>query len=337
MISVLSVPFDDPRSRALWDAQQEEIAQIYGEPDEHPELEPDGLIASLLAVTDQGEPVGTVLARWSHYHPDAPGTAEIKRLYVAPEHRRAGHARVLMGALERACLRAGATRIVLETGTLQPESISLYRAVGYRDIDDFGPYAGDDLTVCLGKELPSRVLVINGTMGAGKTTTAAAVHDVLTAGGARTAFIDADYLCQANPPPHGDRFNQSLLFANLAAVSPVYRGAGFGLVTIARVVEDPADRDRYARAFAGPGGLAQVSIVRVTADESTRLERIDDREPEGYWREFGRARTVELEANLEDLDLDDALVDTGAQTGIDAAREVLRSAGWWVADSEPIV
>lgn len=337
MISVLSVPFEDPRSRGLWDAQQEEIAQIYGEPDEHPDLDPEGLIASLLAVNAEGEPAGTVVARWSHYHPDAPGTAEVKRLFVAPEHRRAGYARVLMGALERACLKAGATRIVLETGALQPESIALYRAVGYTDIDEFGPYAGGGLTVCLGKNLPTRVLVINGTMGAGKTTTAAAVHDVLTAGGARTAFIDADYLCQADPPPPGDHFNQSILFDNLAAVAPVYRRHGYGLITIARVVEDPEDRERYARAFAGQGGLAAVTIVRVTAEENTRLARIDAREPEGYWRDMGRARTVELEAVLDELDLDDALVTTDRTARLDVARQVLRAAGWWVADAEAIV
>ena len=54
--------------------------------------------------------MGTVLARWSRYHPDRPGTAEIKQLYVAPEHRGHRHARVLMGALEREAWRAGVTR-----------------------------------------------------------------------------------------------------------------------------------------------------------------------------------------------------------------------------------
>ncbi len=328
MISVVPVPFDDARAHALWDEQQAELAERYGEPDIHPTLSPDGAIGSLIAIDGEGEVVGTVLARWSPYHRDAPGTAEVKRLYVAPEHRGNGYARVLMGALERVMARAGVTRIVLETGTLQPEAISVYRGIGYGDIANFGPYKDEPASVCLGKSVPTRVLVINGTMGAGKTTTAAAVHDVWRDAGARSAYIDADALCQAAPTLDEDPFNQELLFAALAAVAPLYRARGMGCVVIARVVEDAGDRDRYARAFASEAGLAQVAVVRVTADESTRLERVRAREPEGYWQELGLARTVELEDTLEALDLDDAVISTDDRDRLDVARDALDAAGW---------
>ena len=328
MISVVRVPFDDPRAHALWDQQQDELAARYGEPDIHPTLSPDGLIGSILALDAEGTAVGTVIARWSPYHRDTPGTAEVKRLYVAPEHRGNGYARVLMGALERIMAKAGVTRIVLETGTLQPEAISVYRGIGYDDAPGFGPYVGEALSVCMGKQLPTRVLVINGTMGAGKTTTAAAVHDLWREAGARSAYIDADALCQAAPTLDEDPFNQELLFAALAAVAPLYRARGMGCIVIARVVEDAADRDRYARAFASEAGLAQVAVVRVTAEETTRLERVRAREPEGYWQELGLARTVELEDTLEALDLDDAVISTDDSDRLDVARDALDAAGW---------
>jgi len=328
MITVLAVPFDDDRAHALWRAQQDELEAVYGELDVSPELTSEGLIASLLALDEEGEPVGTVMARWSPYHPHRPGTAELKRLYVAPQHRGHRHARVLMGALERAMWRAGVTELALETGRLQPEAISVYRGIGYGDAEAFGPYAGRADTVCLSKHLPTRVLVINGTIGAGKTATAAAVHDVLSEEGARSAFIDADYLCQATPLPEDDAFGQGLLFENLAAVSHVYRARGYGCMVIARVVEDARDRDRYAAAFSGPGGRAHVSIVRVTASQDARVARITEREPEGYWRELCLARTVELDDVLEDLDLDDGVVSSEGATRLDVAKAALDAAGW---------
>jgi len=328
MITVVSVPFDDERAHSMWDAQQDELSAIYGERPDRADLPREGVFASLLALDADGGPVGAVMARWSQYHHDRPGTAEIKRLYVAPEHRGNRHARVLMGALERAAWRAGATELVLETGRRQPGAIAVYRGIGYVDTGRFGAYSADADLVCLAKYLPTRVLVINGTMGAGKTTTAAAVHDALAEEGARSAFIDADSLCQAAPLPDDDAFGQRLLFANLTAIAPVYRARGYGCIVLARVVEDARDRDKYADAFSGPGGRAHVSIVRVTALLETRVARITDREPDGYWRDFGLARTVELDDVLEDLDLDDGVVSSDGANRIDLARATLDAAGW---------
>lgn len=328
MITVVAVPFEDERAHALWEAQQDEVQRLYGELDIHADIGPEGLIASLLALDEAGEPLGAVFARWLNHHPDRPGAAEIKRLYVTPEQRGHRYARVLMGALERAAWRAGATELVLETGSRQPEAIAVYRGIGYTDAGRFGPYAVEPDVVFLAKQLPTRVLVINGTIGAGKTSTAAAVHDVLAQEDARSAFIDADFLCQAAPMPEDDAYGQDLLFANLAAVSPNYRARGYGCIVIARVVEDAGDRDRYAAAFAGPGGRAHVSIVRVTAAEDARRARITAREPEGYWRELALARTVELDDVLEDLDLDDGVVSSEGASRIDVAKSALDAAGW---------
>lgn len=341
MITVASVPLDDPRARSLWDEQQAELSARYGSPDTAADfadkMPPGELLASFLATDDAGEPVGTGLVRWSPYDTGA-GSAEIKRLFVKASHRGRGYSRVIMGAIERAASRAGAVRLVLETGNEQPEAIGLYRGIGYTDFPRFGPYEDDPRSVCFAKELPTRVLILNGTMGAGKTEMLGAALAVLTDAGARAAAIDGDWLCQAYPhhddaDPHNDR----LLVANLAAVAPNYRRGGYGLMLVARAVEDPRTREEYSRAFADAvAGLAQVAIVRIDASEETRQARLRAREPEGFYEGFAKHRTTELQASLEALDIDDGVVENDGADRYEVARGILAAADWWVAGEEPL-
>lgn len=328
MITVHAVAHDDPRAAALQAAQQREIQEIYEDEELRPDMGDGSMLVTLLATDADGAAVGTVALRWSDYHPHLPGAAQVKRLYVAPEHRGHGHSRVLMGHAERAARTWGVTHVMADCGDRQAEAIGLYRATGYDVVDSFGAYAEDDDCLCFGKPLPTRVLVVNGTIGAGKTRIGAAVHDLLAEAGARTALIDGDALCQAEPTDPADPFNQELLFANLGAIAPHYRARGAGCVVIPRVVEDAADRDRYARAFASDGGPAEVAIVRVGASESTRRDRIVAREPEGYWQDWSLARTVELQDSLDALALDDAVIDNDGRDRLAVAADVMAAAGW---------
>jgi len=68
------------------------------------------------------------------------GDAELKRMYVVDRARGRGFARRLLAELERTAAGAGARRMVLETGTRQPEAIGLYRSAGYHPIPGFGVY-----------------------------------------------------------------------------------------------------------------------------------------------------------------------------------------------------
>ena len=71
-----------------------------------------------------------------------------------------------------------------------------------------------------------RVVVISGTLGAGKTFAATAVHELLVSRGERCAVIDLDWLSQNDPAPRDDPFNDRLTFANLAAIWPNYVSSG---------------------------------------------------------------------------------------------------------------
>ena len=79
--------------------------------------------------------------------------AEIKRMYVVPAARGAGHARVVLAELERTAAEAGIEALVLETGLRQPEAIALYTSSGYAEIPSFGHYRDSPLNRCFGKLL----------------------------------------------------------------------------------------------------------------------------------------------------------------------------------------
>lgn len=131
-----------------------ELAQRYGgEGDSTPILPgefdpPEG--GFLVAYDADHEPIGCV--GWRTLTEDEE-TAELKRMYVVPEHRGRGVAKALLLAVEDDARRAGRKRIWLETGTAQPEAIGLYERSGYARIEDFGHYKGYDDVRSFGKDL----------------------------------------------------------------------------------------------------------------------------------------------------------------------------------------
>ena len=81
------------------------------------------------------------------------GTAELNRVYVRPEHRRRGCARQVVEVLELQALFQGFGRMVMEIGRDIPEAISLYRKMGYREIETLTIFADNKDTLCMEKEL----------------------------------------------------------------------------------------------------------------------------------------------------------------------------------------
>jgi GNAT superfamily N-acetyltransferase len=150
------VAYGDPDAVALVARVQEEYVERYGGPDETPVDPtmfdpPDGLF--LVAYLD-GVPVGT--GAWRRSPVRALGrssSAEIKRMYVVPEHRGRGLARRILAELEATAAATGCDLIVLETGLMQPEAIGLYESSGYLPIAGFGHYADSELNRCFAKRL----------------------------------------------------------------------------------------------------------------------------------------------------------------------------------------
>lgn len=68
--------------------------------------------------------------------------AELKRMWVDASVRGQGLGRRMLGALEDAARRGGATAVQLETNRNLPEAIALYRTSGYDEVEPFNdePY-----------------------------------------------------------------------------------------------------------------------------------------------------------------------------------------------------
>jgi ribosomal protein S18 acetylase RimI-like enzyme len=82
-----------------------------------------------------------------------PGDAEIKRMWVDPAHRRRGLATAVLDELERTAAAAGCGRMVLETGSAQPEAIGFYEARGYVEMPGFGVYRDAAGSICFAHDL----------------------------------------------------------------------------------------------------------------------------------------------------------------------------------------
>ncbi len=80
-------------------------------------------------------------------------TAEVKRMYVRKAGRGKGTALAILAELESRARAFGVRRVLLETGSRQPEALGLYARAGYTRIPLFGRYVGAPFSVCFGKDL----------------------------------------------------------------------------------------------------------------------------------------------------------------------------------------
>ncbi|HVM52183.1 MAG TPA: hypothetical protein VM262_03210 [Acidimicrobiales bacterium] len=166
------------------------------------------------------------------------------------------------------------------------------------------------------------VLLLTGTVGAGKSTLAYEINDTLSEMAVPNAAVDLDALTAQWPPT--SRWNADLMFENLALLWPSYRAHGATHLVLAHVLEDGTELDRYRDAVPG----ADITVVRLLAPEATRAARLRRRMPPGPSREWHLARTVELEAILDAAAHEDFVVDNGDRPPRAVALEILHRAGW---------
>jgi putative acetyltransferase len=81
------------------------------------------------------------------------GSAELKRMFVRDDARGQGLAGRLLDRIEMDAATSGIQHIELETGPLQYAALALYERRGYARVPNFGPYVGDEFSVCFAKEL----------------------------------------------------------------------------------------------------------------------------------------------------------------------------------------
>jgi GNAT superfamily N-acetyltransferase len=156
-MEIRSLAISHPDAVALVAEVQAEYTARYGGPDDTPldpsVFEPPGgafFVGYLggLPVAMGGWRFRTDVAAFGRT-----AVTEIKRMYVAPRARRQGLARRVLAHLEATAREAGAAAMVLETGTEQPEALTLYAEGGYTPVPAFGHYAWSPKARHLGRLL----------------------------------------------------------------------------------------------------------------------------------------------------------------------------------------
>lgn len=77
---------------------------------------------------------------------------EVKRMFTLMEERGKGIAKAILEELEKWTVELGHKSCILETGTMNPEAIQLYKKCNYKQIPNFGQYANDEDSLCFEKE-----------------------------------------------------------------------------------------------------------------------------------------------------------------------------------------
>jgi hypothetical protein len=169
------------------------------------------------------------------------------------------------------------------------------------------------------------VLIISGSMGAGKTTVLAEASDILCAASVEHAAIDLDALTIGHLPPHAT----SLFERNLAAVWNNYSAFGIRRLILAGAVETAARLAEIRAAIPG----ARIVIGRLHASVPTMQERVRGREP-GMLQSELLERVSLLEAELDEAGLHDFVVDNEQRDVTEVARELLTATGWLLPSRE---
>jgi GNAT superfamily N-acetyltransferase len=158
-MDIRRVPFDHPDAVKLDNQVQAEYHVRYGDGGDATYVDPamfeppTGLY--LIAYDELDRPVATGGWRTQNTNDEgyADGDAELKRMYVIEEMRGRGLARRILAALEEDARAAGRMRMVLETGTKQPEAVALYTSSGYEPCAKFGYYRFHAESLCFAKPL----------------------------------------------------------------------------------------------------------------------------------------------------------------------------------------
>jgi hypothetical protein len=164
------------------------------------------------------------------------------------------------------------------------------------------------------------LLIITGTMGAGKTSVMGEASDILALQGIAHAAIDLDGLGLAHLPSAG---NDGVMYGNLRSVCENYASFGVRRLLVARAIEDRAELELCSDVVSA----STVVVCRLIASMETMEQRVRLRESGISQRDYV-ARVAELNTILDRAQLENFTVTNENRPLTDVARELLVKAGW---------
>jgi hypothetical protein len=174
--------------------------------------------------------------------------------------------------------------------------------------------------------LAKSLLVITGTMGAGKTSVLGEASDILRRRQMVHAAIDLDALGMAHlpsstgsPAPPAD----GVMYENLRSICQNYATLGVRRFLLARALEDSSQL-KLCREIVP---AVHTVVCRLSASPTTTEHRVEMRDSGISQRELV-ARVAELSAIVERARLEDFVVANENRSLTDVAIEMLVKAGW---------
>jgi adenylylsulfate kinase-like enzyme len=169
-----------------------------------------------------------------------------------------------------------------------------------------------------------RALLITGTVGSGKTSTADALGDLLAQAKIANAVVDVDWLRRSWPCPPDDPFNVGITLRNLHAVARNYIEAGVIRLVLAGVVESRAERDAYQAALGVP-----LTVCRLRVDLGTVQQRLTRRhEDDADGLQWHLDRSGELEHIFQQARVEDVAIDATTNSVCQVAQAVMAAVHW---------
>jgi len=170
----------------------------------------------------------------------------------------------------------------------------------------------------------SEVLFVGGRSGVGKSTAAAALHDLLSAADVHHAVIEGDVLDLAYPAPHLAHPEAHLAERNLAVLWGAYRELGHHRLVFTNTIA-VLEHDRLAQAM---GDDPVVHVVLLRADDGTIVGRLG-RRAGGSAPSAQLAHSAATAGRLDTAVADTVTrVDTAGLTPADVARRLAAVTGW---------
>jgi hypothetical protein len=170
-------------------------------------------------------------------------------------------------------------------------------------------------------ELTESLLIITGTMGAGKTAVLGEASDILALRQIIHAAIDLDALGVAHLP--SATRSDGVMYDNLRSIYGNYAALGVQRFLVARAIEDGAQLELCRATIPA----ANVVVCRLTASIEAMKRRVETRDLGMMQHEYV-ARVAKLNLILDRARLENFAVINEQRSLSDVAYEMLVKAGW---------
>jgi hypothetical protein len=165
------------------------------------------------------------------------------------------------------------------------------------------------------------LLIITGSMGAGKTSVLGEASDILAQQKIAHAALDLDAFGLAHLPS-GVR-SEAVMYRNLQCVCKNYAALGVRRFLVARAIEDRASLEACRKAVSAKNAI----VCRLIANIGTMQQRVKMRE-RGVSQEQYVARVAKLNSILDRARLEDFAVTSDNRSVTQIAYEMLLKVGW---------